>query len=388
MSAMQSFPGGSQGDSLIGTLLTDRQLTHEIPTAAGSLQVLTRISLDPGAWWYRSSVTQNGIELSEGPWAPVVKDLSQEMAEFAITDGMRTAFAREALVVHLSRVAELERQLGAGKVGAAKPLPKIVPIATVLILVVAAGIFGSYWHFQGRKPAPAPVPAEDAEVAKVTVPDEPEPESASPTEVTREEEETEPSPTPVPSISVGLGSPTRPIEPSVTAPRAEERTTVEEAPRGEREKRRPDRGLFHNVSPARYGLAFLAVGNPVYEDPAYVYADVPEAFQGLTCLRVANSQESEDAAVSFTLSRRARVMVAHDRRIKKRPGWLRSFQDTGEELRVRELGEGRELAYRIYAEELGPGRVELGESSGATRINKRLREALNRERNLYVVCAR
>jgi hypothetical protein len=388
--------GGNEDQRRLETLLVGHELVQEIPTAAGSLQVVTRISLDPHAWWYRSSVTQNGAELSEGPWAPVVNDLSQELATFTITDGMRLAFAREAVDVHLSRVAELERQLGVRKGGTAAARPKILPIAAVLLVVVAAGIGGALWYFQERKVVPeSPTPA----LAR-DEPGETTPAGSEPQQVTKAKEEpvaeTTPPSVETPKPPMGASSPRkeRPTDRDreVSTPAKEKNPAPgvdvedEEPARGRREPR-PDSGLFLQISPSGHGLTLLASGNPVYRNSSFVYEDVPKTFQGLTCLRLAN-EEGEERSVSFTLSRRAQVIVAHDRRIKRRPDWLESFQDTGEELRVARGGEGKDFFYRVYSKDLGPGRIELGPGSKATKTGKWIRGVLDKERNMYVVCAR
>ena len=125
----------------------------------------------------------------------------------------------------------------------------------------------------------------------------------------------------------------------------------------------PGSDLITNLS-ALSGNSYYAADNPgsgksVYSDRSYVYGAVPSFLQGATFVRTANDDKLTDGSrmLSFDLSERASIYIAHDVRYEVKPGWLSAFMDTGILINV---DMGGNVEFRIYKKDYPAGKVHTG----------------------------
>ncbi|UCF92793.1 MAG: PQQ-binding-like beta-propeller repeat protein [Desulfobacterales bacterium] len=114
------------------------------------------------------------------------------------------------------------------------------------------------------------------------------------------------------------------------------------------------------VAPASYYKVTLAVGSSYYSDATYTIKTQPEGFENLAAIQTKNDDTnvSDSPHIVLNLSREATVYVAYDHRATALPGWLDSFTATGQI--VESEGDGAMGYFNLYAQDFGPGPVELG----------------------------
>jgi putative membrane-bound dehydrogenase-like protein len=100
----------------------------------------------------------------------------------------------------------------------------------------------------------------------------------------------------------------------------------------------------------------LQQGEPSYTDRGYVFTKVPASLAGAEMIRTANEDDGSrgDAFLSFDLALASTVLVAHDVRVKERPGWLQPFADS--DLAVAT----NDTQFHLWSRDFPPGKVILG----------------------------
>ncbi len=101
----------------------------------------------------------------------------------------------------------------------------------------------------------------------------------------------------------------------------------------------------------------ISSGEAVYIDRLYTFTSVPQAMEGATYIRTANSDKSRTEAdfLSFTLTQDARVYVAYDTRASQLPQWLSGWTDNGEILGTTDI-----VNRRVFFRDFAAGEVVLG----------------------------
>jgi hypothetical protein len=125
-----------------------------------------------------------------------------------------------------------------------------------------------------------------------------------------------------------------------------------------------------------------------------VYSDVPWQRDHIPCIQTAVADREGQEAVSFELSRDARVFVGHDQSIKRKPAWLQGFHSTGEtwSVLVRNVGDAGSavISFDIFTRSYPAGTVRLGpnmEKGLFSRFKTLGKQLLGRgEPSMYLVC--
>jgi hypothetical protein len=106
-------------------------------------------------------------------------------------------------------------------------------------------------------------------------------------------------------------------------------------------------------------LSGLDSGHKSYIDRSYSYQNVPDLIKGATYIKTANDDKMKSASnlISFDVSSNVTIYVAHDDRIRTKPGWLKNFNDTGKNLKT-------DVTMSIYKQGFAPGRISLGANGG------------------------
>jgi hypothetical protein len=120
----------------------------------------------------------------------------------------------------------------------------------------------------------------------------------------------------------------------------------------------------NGLTPSRYVVSNLQIGEAYYIDRPYVIRQVPQGKTGLVWIKTANADRANAAArfLEFTLTREANLYVAYDSRAVQPPNWLKDyFTNTGESIMVSESAGKLNLWKSRYV----PGKVTLGGNMAA-----------------------
>jgi hypothetical protein len=117
--------------------------------------------------------------------------------------------------------------------------------------------------------------------------------------------------------------------------------------------------LSDNVAAPQDESADLRAGNLVYRDTDAIFVSVPDALEGLHCIRTTFEDRIRSMNMSFVLSRSAFVYVLHDQRISRKPKWLRSFTFMGERVLVKGAVVG-DAVFDVFVQGRPAGKVVLG----------------------------
>ena len=126
-----------------------------------------------------------------------------------------------------------------------------------------------------------------------------------------------------------------------------------------------DRRLrISGLHPPRYAVAAdrAEAGVAVYIDREYSLKQLPDDLRGATLLRTANddSDKKDEAMVRFHLSRKARLVVAHDARTRKKPEWLDGFERRADTLATTDTG------FDLFSRDVEAGEVVLGPNGASS----------------------
>jgi hypothetical protein len=111
----------------------------------------------------------------------------------------------------------------------------------------------------------------------------------------------------------------------------------------------------------------LAPGQPVYSDRGYTYSGVPAALSGATYLATPNEDaetEEHNFQLAMSINRPSTIYVAFSDGYASRPGWLQSFNDTGQDLTFVDQ-KGNTVVLSLYAKMFPAGQVVLGGNTPA-----------------------
>jgi len=121
------------------------------------------------------------------------------------------------------------------------------------------------------------------------------------------------------------------------------------------------------ITPTRYRIGTLAVGQLAHIDRVYTWTDVGALAGAESVLTANDDKTSATAAVSFTIDRPATVYVAYDARYAG-PAWLSTWTNTGQFIRLTDTVEPRR---RLHRRDFPPGPVVLG-TNGQTTSNSNM----------------
>lgn len=391
-------------DETIAEFLAARRISNDFPTPRGKIRVETRIRISRPPWVLRTVALRDGKEWRREPFAPAEE---QEDPGAAPSAEALQSFASKALDLHYQFCRRVEEDLAAGGAGFRSraemtidldrlPPKWVAGIVAALILAVVLGVF-----LLRREPVPAvrrPTAPPKVKVAEATAPAEEGPESGTPGEAEQEPGDeaapaaadpgppVEPRTTPPPvAISAAPSPPSAPatVQPTADSPSlgsaSEPVETEEPAPL-------PEQSVISDIEPTRYREARLQAGQIAYVDTDATFAQIPPGYENLRCIRTADSHGAVDQTLSFHLNQGARVYVLHDRRIRNKPRWLRSFAATGEHVTLnRPLGTGP-VYLDLFVQEQPAGPITLGPNIEWSAFTKRIREAIPKDLCMYLVC--
>jgi hypothetical protein len=399
-------------------LLEARQVIWDFQGADGTVRVETRIKLQRRPWSFLSTVQEDGVEIETGPLAPVRKDLDPTDLEPEWVEDTKRDFAGQALAVHAERCRQVERAL-AGPERTGGPKRHGVVIAVVLV-VVAAVLGGVAFHLSRQKqgtggadgaPAATGLAAAGAEILPPTLlpPDgqaaEAEPDEGSswtiapPTFPADAGADLEPPPRPRrtsgDSSPPPRRAPSKPLERREAAAAPTPPAPVPATAATEEESSAADTGLgavssaslILDLQPSRYRLVALQPGQAAYIDHGARLAGVPTARVGCSSVQTAFADRDQLVSLSFVLAQPARVYVAHDQRLRKKPDWLRNFARTGESWQVSGVDEtGAMSDFDVYVRDYPAGLVDLGANTNWSPTTRILRDVIPKNVAMYLVC--
>ena len=139
--------------------------------------------------------------------------------------------------------------------------------------------------------------------------------------------------------------------------------------------------------PSNHRLLRLEPGANIYADASIRISDIPKAYRKLPCVTTTSRQGDTEQGLLLQLKRAARVFVAHDLRVKKKPEWLASFRATGDTLRALDVDKGKTLEFALYRRDMPAGAVALGSNTRTKALTQKFREFVPRKnRVMYLVC--
>lgn len=391
-------------------LLESRRVSHDFPSRLGKIRVETRIRISRPPWTHRTAVLRDGTEFQKEPLAPVEEQQDASGLDAGDLQRARESFARKALALHEDFCRQVQEDLAApgGGVltgrGVEIRLPAsrkglVVPgLITIVLALVGVGAY-LLWRQEPTEPQRAQVspPAQPERVEKVETAGEP---TVAPSQSADEVKEPEgatkslpgsdrlvqPGPIPVEKPSV-RSRPTGKKAP-VQVLQADEEAS-QDGSRKEETIPAPEPSAIGEIDPARYEAGRLRSGEMVYVDTDATFAEIPQAYEGLRCIRTADEDRTVERSFSFELRQDARVYVLHDRRIGKRgkPDWLKSFSATGEHVTMNgPLGSG--VVYLdVFVGDRPAGRVVLGPNTQWSALTKVVRNNVApKDLSMYAVC--
>lgn len=100
----------------------------------------------------------------------------------------------------------------------------------------------------------------------------------------------------------------------------------------------------------------LQRGGRVYHDRDYTWREIPKVLRGATVIQTSNEDDASrgDTALRFTVDQPVEVLVAHDRRLPRRPAWMADFTATPFTLA------SEDTTYALWQHTFPAGEVVLG----------------------------
>ena len=407
---------------LLDQLLEDGSICKKFVMDGTTFQVKTTARFDPRqACFFRSAVSREDDELTDAPWGPIFCNLTEEVPAGKDGPEVRLKLARRALETHLSLCHRVERQLE--EKGDLTP-PRVLQtrvswsyLAAILSLVAFAGAKYGLERWRLRLPGPPvsarsaefllPVPsladilpetrvAEDSSDPGVAAPgSDSEPNRVA--TIDRKSEFVAPSrrppksrQEPEPARQRPRAAKPQPTEPEPILPPPPAQITAH--PPTPAAPTHADMAvamptLITEIVPSDHQLLRLEPGVKVYRDASIRISEIPRAYRRLPCVTTVSRQGGTEQGILLQLNRPARVFVAHDLRVKKKPEWLASFRATGETLRALEVDKGREIGFAIFRRDAPAGAVALGSNTRAKVLKRKIREFVPRKSlAMYLVC--
>lgn len=412
--------------SLLETLLEDRLLEKELITPQGTYCVRTKIHCDERACLYRSAVVHNGVELKQAPLRPVFEKLGTEMANRHEDPKILKELAHRALEAHLGLCNRLGEQLERKGTLASRSAsaPRWVPIAglvVVSLVLLGTAAFVAINRAGGGTQAtsvPGPTDSEawsgDTSGSSERTGDEglgagtgieaqgllEDPESTEAAAGSHENE----SPT---KASTG-GEPKRDATPrpqrsrssqsesqmrvSHETPPPESRAT-EPIPGTTEVRREPVRAPDRADSSAKvlfpklYSSFSLYPTAQIYYQKDILITGLPADYAGAKCFTSRSSEGDRKDGITLYLDEPSLVLVAHDQRIKRPPGWLEAFMPTGQRIQARDPENASELiVYSLWTQARHSGAVMLGRNTEANALTRSWRRSVGDGTLMYFAC--
>ncbi len=436
----------SKPKGLIDQILDDGAVTRDFVMRDTTYQVKTTVRFEPDrAWLFRCAVLCDGVEEVAEPWGPIFRNLTSEMVGREADPAARLVLARQALEAHLALGERLSRQLEeTGEL--ARPVSgfnRTFVLAAVLISLGAAA--GGVWLWQtgylqqgwsesfgtlkdpeSQQALSEIEPLQSVEAEGIGVGEESSPEPLGPHDedpvgasgrLEKSERAVAPSPIEtrvnrVPARrSVSRSSPPRSAPSRSSPPRS---ASLSSSPvssstgdsrtfKGPSGKALPDPSdlglapaepkarkrnpLILEVVPNNHRSFVLEAGTAIYDDSSIRLSQIPKGYGKLSCVTTRAWPGDTEQGILIRVSRPARLFVAHDRRVKKAPPWIGSFEPTGDLFLALEVDRGKTIEYSVYSKDVPAGAVALGPNTGAKRVVKKARAFGVRKRVvMYLVC--
>ena len=119
---------------------------------------------------------------------------------------------------------------------------------------------------------------------------------------------------------------------------------------------------INSINQNDYQLNITDIGEQVYIDRSYTIEQMPQFLQGAIQIKTRNNdkQESGNSFLSFEVRGDATVYLAYDKRISKKPEWLKEWEITGDQIM-----NSRNDLYQIYSKEVSTQRFSVGGNTGS-----------------------
>jgi hypothetical protein len=393
-------------------LLESRLLARDFEVEGGTVRIETRVRIRRSPWSVTSTILENGVEVQEGPFAPVSDELDVDSYDPESFEDLRREFATQVVALHESRCRDVESALTGGEAteNAGGSRGGLLALVSVLLIAVAGG-FGYYlWQQKSKEGggadlAATEIPGENGEPLATEGDEEAAgteaPEASGPSPPTFEREE--PPATPATSESRSPAPPARrrtpPPTPSPTPTPRDEPDPAPSGPVGEPENVVPPREAtqpgadpsrrlaISDLRPEHYRLGISALGDYVFSDDDAVLVSAPPSHLGLSCIRTSAKDRTREGSVTFIVDRPTRILVAHDSRINKKPTWLQGFTPLGIRWEVDGVSpEEIPVVYEVFSRSFAPGMVRLGPNVEWTAITRRMRRTFEKDLAMYLVC--
>jgi tetratricopeptide (TPR) repeat protein len=146
--------------------------------------------------------------------------------------------------------------------------------------------------------------------------------------------------------------------------------------------------LVSVVAPATYQPTSASASASLYIDEREVVIEsLPSRLARAILIRTALADTFQTPPITLEIGKPARVFVAHDARHSTRPGWLSTWDATGEMLLVRGRGPlDRRLRLDLYARDVEPGLLDLGPNAAEAALDRdKLQAFKGLRRGMYVV---
>jgi len=411
--ALNSRPKG-----LLDQLLEKGRIQRDLVMSGRTFQVSTTFLYDPDqASFFRCTVSREGEELTQAPWQPIFRKLT-EAAASTTARAARQKFAQQALETHLALCQRLEGQLEE-KGGLAQRSILRTPVswtyfAAIFTLVATASGWYGFERWRLRIPEePTAALALASETSADPFWDDPAPQTdeveiegtgspaPDPRLIASQDDEAAAIPTANPPkqpqqvVRRKPSSITR--QPVEAPPPARQQATTQDAksaaplprspPSPTAKKAGTPPSMIVEVVPRDHQIFSLKEGVQIYSDASIRVSEFPSAYRNLSCVTTTSRQGDTEQGILLRLSRPARVFVMHDLQVKKKPDWLTRFRASNDKLRALEVDRGRTLKYKIYWRDVEAGAVALGSNTGAKAVTKRLRGFIPKNRlAMYLVC--
>lgn len=388
-------------------LLESRLLARDFEVEWGSVRVETRVRISRSPWSVTSTILENGVEVQEGQFAAVSDEVDIDSLDPESFEDLRREFAAQVVALHESRCRDVERALNggeaAGRTGGSRGAILAVGVALSIAAVGGAGYY--LWQEKseagGRTVVAAagasaesgePVVAEGEERVDATASTEA-PEASGPSPPTLERPdpgESERSP-PVPPVRRPTPSPPPPPRADLDPEPPDDLEEPETVDLPSAVTQTPVAAsrlvAITDLRPEHYRLGVSALGDYAFSDDDAVLASAPPSHLGLSCVRTSAKDRTRDGSLTFIVDRPVRVLVGHDSRIGKKPGWLRGFMPLGLRWEVDGVGLDEAIVnYEVFARSFAPGMVRLGPNVEWTALTRRMRNTFEKDLAMYLVC--
>lgn len=384
-------------------LLESRRVSEAFPSNYGKIRVETRIRVSRFPWTLRATVLRDGVEVQTEPIVPIEEQVKSVGTGSDLVHA-REAFARLALRRHESLCRLVQEDLATPGGGilegravsshllrSVKRILLCVVVGVMLMIVVTVATVLLMPATERSRSVWKALPAGLKEI------EDPEPAGEKSEEPQSDFQESPQEDLAANETEADLVQQARPVPASQAEPRfsEEKEDSLEQvveagepgmSVNGEEASRQQREELISDIDPVRYEGGNLGYGQRAYVDADVSFTGVPSTFAGMACIRTANSDRALDASLSFSLGQNSLVYVLHDRRIGRKPSWLRSFAYAGWGVQISGPVEEEQAILEAFVQERQAGRVILGPNTEWTSATRAFRNRVPKDLSMYVVC--